>query len=198
MRIGVFVPAYRETVTVAHMYSRFRDQRWAIQRGHELLDFHMSSSTIAMSRNQAVKKAREWECDFLMMQDSDCGGIEQKSVLHRLMRTAQMNEAAVVGVPFIARSRDRVTCEPALANEVYEGEVGTGLVLFDMRKLKADLPWFVEELSEDGTERVCGEDIGMCRYLAAGGHRVMVDYTVDTVHIAEEGLVLRPSEAPKT
>lgn len=195
MRIGVFAPAYRETFSAYHMYSRFRDQRWATNGGHELLDFHASSCTIAMTRNWAVKKAREMECDWLMMQDSDCGALGQGSVLSRLVRVATNNDAAVVGVPFIARSRDKVTCEPAQPGEIYEAEVGTGLILFDMRRLNAELPWFVEELSADGTERVCGEDIGMCRFIAAGGHKVMVDYTIDTVHIAEEGLVLRPSEA---
>lgn len=198
MRIGVFCPSYREQVAVAHMYSRFRDQRWATKAGHELLDFHAASCTVAMTRNWAVKKARELECHWLMMQDSDCGAIGQGSVLKKLISTATNNDAAVIGVPFVARTRDKVTCEPAHAGKIYEGEVGTGLVLFDMRRLKAQLPWFVEQLSEDGTERVCGEDIGMCRYVASGGHKVMVDYTVDTVHIAEEGLALRPSEAPKS
>ena len=199
MRIGYYVPAYRETVTMAHVYTRLFDQTWASAKGYELAHFHSSSSNIAMQRNWAIKRARQEECNYLMMLDSDCGVEGHEPALKRMLYTMHNQDAALVGLPFIARTRDKVTAEPANPGRVYVGEVGTGCVLIDMGALEdVALPWFVDELTEDGTERKCGEDIHFCRKLEELGKTCIIDYTLPTIHIAEEGLYLNPGDAPET
>lgn len=193
MRVGIFTPAYREQCTVWHKYSQIRDVAWALNNDVELYHFHSASCSIVRQRNWAVKHARERDCDWLMMQDADCAGMDG-SILERLLSVAQNRRAAVVGVPFISRTREIVTCAPAKPGEIYEGEVGTGAVIMDLRRLEdVPLPWFAENLSDDGTEMLCGEDIHMCRLLKE--HGVWIDYTQATVHVAEEGLLLDPAKA---
>jgi hypothetical protein len=119
--------------------------------------------------------------------------------------------------------RDTVNCQPVRRGEIYEGVVGTGMMLIDVAKLRAHglpkcphcggtgasegpacsacslenratcehcpvcsgrgaQPWFVDVLNPDGTKRLLGEDANFCRRLVAEGLKVMVDFTISTVH----------------
>ena len=186
MKIGFYVPCYREQIDIHVSYEQVRAERWCNSHGHELIPWHGTSTNVARLRNEAIKQAREFDCDRLIMVDADCYSNTVTGLLGNLMLSMDDTGAAACGAVFACRKGDRVNCEPAIKRRVYEGEVGTGAMLFDMRQLeRLPLPWFVDELNEDGTERVCGEDIYCCRYLNECGFSTFVDYTIDTSHRAE-------------
>jgi hypothetical protein len=188
VRIGHFVPAYRQQVHVEVAMSMARDTSWAKAAGVEHCPFWVDASGIARARNLAVDTARRLDCDLLLMQDADCFGLPQVgSALGRLMRSMQSAGAAAVGAAFAVRNGASMNCEPARPGELYDGIVGTGLMLIDMRALAAlPRPWFVHRDDETGTRVAVGEDVNFCRLVRAAGHRVSVDYTFPTGHASTE------------
>jgi hypothetical protein len=185
VRIGHYLPAYRQSVHVQVALAMAREASWCASAGHVHVPFFTDINGIARARNVAVATAIKAGCDVLLMQDSDTFALPEHnySAIERLLATMLKHEAAIVGAPYPVRNGETMCCEPARPGEVYPGEVGTGLMLIDLRKL-ADLPrpWFRFVEADDGSTVTCGEDIYFCRLAKAAGHKVLVDYTIPVGH----------------
>ncbi len=185
MKIAHFLPAYRSTVHAEVALSMAREATWCASNDWTHVPFYVDCTGIARARNIAIRTAYEAGCDLLLTQDADCFALPKQtySAIGHLWRVMHKHEAAVVGAAFLVRNGERVNCEPALPGEVYDGEVGTGLMLVDLRRLH-DLPrpWFVQQDNADGSGVSVGEDIGFCRAVKSAGHRVLVDYSIATGH----------------
>jgi hypothetical protein len=188
VRIAHFWPAYKAQVGVEAAYGLMRDVHWAWRKGHTLEPFYRDGSCIARSRDWALAQAIEGKFDLLVMQDADCA--MQGSAVEQLSATMVEHDAAAVGAVFWLRDKERTNCDPAREGEVYEGEVGTGLMLVNVAKV-FDLPpkRFQNIRSEDGTLLDVGEDIFFCQLLKKHGLKVVVDFTRITDH---GGLVMKP------
>lgn len=183
MRIMHFIPAYRQTVRIQVAMCMMRSFAWAAPRGHEYTVRYMDSCSVEKARNSAVVMARRARCDLLLMQDADCWTPDKYAPLGMLWDAMQRTEATAAGAVFALRDGKRLNCEPVEQGRIYEGDVGAGLLLIDIRRLSdVDGPWFRRAFNADGTETVCGEDIYFTRRLRALGHRVVVDFTFPTCH----------------
>ena len=186
MRVAHFVPAYRATVHAEVALGMAREATWCASNGWEHVPFYTDCNGIARARNLAVREAMRHRCDLLLMQDADgfmIPSAETPSAIGHLWRTMHKADAAVVGAVFVVRNGQTVNCEPARPGETYDGEVGTGLMLIDLRRLDSlALPWFVQRDGADGCSVALGEDIGFCRAVSAIGQRVIVDYSIRTGH----------------
>ena len=186
MRIAHFIPAYRGVVHSEVAMGMAREATWCAANGWEHVPFSADCNGIARSRNIAVREAMRHRCDLMLMQDADgfviASATTQSAIAH-LWRSMHKRDAAIVGAVFVVRNGQTVNCEPAIPGEVYDGEVGTGLMLIDLRRLTdLPVPWFVQQDSADGCGVLLGEDIGFCRAVRAAGHRVIVDYSIRTGH----------------
>jgi hypothetical protein len=185
VRIGHYLPAYRQSVHVQVALAMAREASWCAGAGHVHVPFFTDINGIARARNIAVATAMKAGCDVLLMQDSDTFALPEHnySAIERLLATMIEHDAAVVGAPYPVRNGETMCCEPARPGEVYPGEVGTGLMLIDLRKL-ADLPrpWFRFVEADDGSTVTCGEDIYFCRLAKSAGYKVLVDYTIPVGH----------------
>jgi hypothetical protein len=187
VRIAHVVPAYGQRVHVQVAMAFAREAAWCESQGHMHVPFFTDMIGVDRARNVAVSTALRAKCDLLLMQDADTYALPEHnySALACLTVTMQQRDAAVVGAAVAHRSGDKMCCEPARPGEIYEGKVGTGLMLIDLRKL-ADMPrpWFVYAVADDGESVRIGEDLYFCQRVKAAGHRVLVDYTVATGHVA--------------
>jgi hypothetical protein len=126
------------------------------------------------------------------MQDADCITAPNRSAMNDLFDAIIKQGAQVAGAVFLCRGGDKINAEPARPGEVYEGDVGTGLMLINCKTAASTpQPWFVHEFSDDGTKTVCGEDIYFCRHMRKHGARVVVDYTMETGHVTEYTLPIK-------
>jgi hypothetical protein len=191
VRIGVFTPCYRGTVRIEQSYSLVRDVAWGMRVGHDVMPFHMAGCSIERARNYAVAHALERECDLLLMQDADVYVAGGESGLERLVGRWEETRAAVVAAAVPSRRGDFLNCDPQNEIGVFEGDVGTGLMLVDVRQV-GEGPWFRYHYSEDGSLVVCGEDIAFCRLMRKRGRRVIVDSTIPTGHVDEAHLLHNP------
>lgn len=192
MRIGHVIPAYGQRVHVQVAMALAREAAWCEANGHTHVPFFVDMIGVDRARNVAVSTALRVQCDLLLMQDADTYALPEHnySAIAALMR----HGAAVVGCAVASRNRDRMNCEPARPGETYEGIVGTGLMLLDLRELAAvPRPWFRYQVAEDGESVAMGEDLYFCHRVREAGHRVVVDYSVPTGHVAS---VVVPSLAP--
>ncbi len=184
MKVAHLLPAYRGTVHVEVAIGLARDAVICTERGWKHVPFAIDAHGIERVRNQAVTLAYRNGCDLLLMQDADTFAVlPAYGAIESLWQTMQKHDAAAVGAAVVVRNGERMNVEPARPGESYEGEVGTGLMLIDLRKL-AELPrpWFSTENHDDGERVKCSEDIWFCRLLKKHGHRVIVDYTFPTGH----------------
>lgn len=185
MKILHFMPAYRGMVQMEAAYSMMRDMFWAMRNAHEFVPVYRNSMWVQRTRNWALKGAIENGYDLLLMQDADVFA-DGCTALQRLHSTMHEWSGAVVGASYMHRGGQKMNANPARPGEVYEGEVGTGLMLIDVKALaKVPGPWFELTLNEAGTDVACGEDIHFCRHVKAHGLRVLVDATIPTGHIGE-------------
>lgn len=184
MKVGHLLPAYRGEVHVETAIGLARDAVICTERGWKHVPFAIDAHGIDRVRNQAVRIAYENGCDLLMMQDADTFAVlPAYGSLESLWQTMEKHDAAAVGAAVVVRNGSRMNVEPALPGESYEGEVGTGLMLIDLRKLR-DLPrpWFRMLNKPDGETVHQSEDIFFCRHLKSYGHKAIVDYTFPTGH----------------
>ena len=71
VRVGHYLPAYRQTVHVEVALAMAREASWCASAGHIHVPFFTDMHGIARSRNVAVRTAVGAGCDVLLMQDSD-------------------------------------------------------------------------------------------------------------------------------
>jgi hypothetical protein len=184
MKVAHLLPAYRGTVHAEVAIGMSRDAIVCAERGWKHVPFCVDAHGIDRVRNMGVRIAYDNGADLLLMQDADTFTIAPAfGSLEPLLATMEKHDAAAVGAAVVVRNGNTMNVEPARPGESYEGEVGTGLMLIDLRKL-AELPrpWFRTTLHDDGERVRCSEDIGFCRLLKTHGHKVIADYTVQTGH----------------
>jgi hypothetical protein len=171
-----------------------REATWCVEAGHAHVPFFTDINGIARARNVAVSTAIKAGCDLLLMQDADTFALpaHNYSALERLSKTLAEHGAAVVAAPVPVRNGKIMNCEP-VRDGVYDGEIGTALMLIDLRLL-ADMPrpWFQFQETSDGERVTCGEDVYFCRRTKAAGYRVLIDSTIPTGHAYD---VVMPSVA---
>lgn len=187
MKLLHAIPAYRQSVKVQLLpdaLATFAEcDRVGDQYGFHFVDI----PHVARARNLIVRAALAGGVDLLLMQDADVYGTMEAPVYRYLRETLIETGAAAVGAAVAMRNVDRrLNCRPAHVNDVYPGEVGTGIMLIDIRQLRdLPLPWFEYELTPDGTGCATGEDISFCRLLLSRGYKVIVDSRAPTTHVAD-------------
>jgi hypothetical protein len=169
-------------------------------QGFELVPSWRTSCFIDRIRNGAVRQAMDQGCDLLFMLDSDVFAPYGASpILRSLLSTMSQTGAAVVGGVYMHRAGEKMLVHPAKVNEIYECDfVATGMMLIDLAAIaKLEWPLFKVELTEDGTDVACGEDIYFCRKAKAAGLKVVADYTIANGHGTEDAIYTLPVEIQK-
>lgn len=196
------VPAYRGRLHALVAQGMARDAHWCARSGWSYTSAYINLGQLDVARNNMVRAARDAGCDLLLMQDEDVFGADDVGVLERLVGTMQRTQAAVVGAVCRARDGKHVNCCVGASRQTglppdgavtFEGRVGTGAMLVNLRDLAAKpMPWFRFINSPDGLALAVGEDFGFCDDVRAAGHRVIVDAGIRTVHAEELSLVFEP------
>lgn len=183
MIVALAVPAYKQQIHVQTACAWSQDLVTAMQLGWRPVQLWTDCNSIEVARNIIVERATKADARLLLMCDADTMPVPPEGGLRSMWQAMQDTGAAVVGAAVPVRNGDSMNCEPARPGEVYEGEVGTAYMLVDLWKLR-DMarPWFRVELSEDGTSKAVGSDIGFCRAVKAAGHRVVVNYAMQMAH----------------
>lgn len=181
------IPAYRQTIHARTAMALAQDAMTCLINGWRPAPLYVDNSGIPRARNVIVTMAEQAGADLLLMCDSDTFPMLPEGGLGSMYGAMRQHDAAVVGAAVVTRNGSRVNCEPARPGESYEGEVGTGYMLIDMRRL-ADLPrpWFVHRDTPDGLRVACGEDIYFCRHAKAHGHKVIVNYALPMGHADQQ------------
>ncbi len=184
MKVAHLLPAYRGTVHAEVAIGMSRDAIVCAERGWKHIPFLIDAHGVERVRNMGVRVAYENEADLLLMQDADTFSIRPAfGSLESLYTSMEKHGATAVGAAVVVRNGERMNAEPARPGESYEGEVGTGIMLIDLRRLRAmPRPWFRTLVRADGETVQESEDIHFCRLLKAHGHKVIVDYTFPTGH----------------
>lgn len=194
MKIGFWVPTYRETLPMRLVRQKDIDTAAVRDAGHEYRWWWSSSSDIARMRNEALERARELELDYLMMQDDDIYCPEDASPMLRLLETAQSTGATITGaICGLRRIRlDQVApnCRPFVGDgTAYEAErIGTGMVLIDVAQVNRMAeqytgPWFGRTYHDGRQTRAnYGEDFFFCEIVRGLGGKVVIDGCIQTVH----------------
>lgn len=190
MIIALAVPAYGQRIHIGTALALAQDNATALSLGWKPMMLWTDCNSIEVARNLIAKQAIGAGARLLLMTDSDTAAVG--GGLAHLWQTMQDTGAAVVGAAVPIRHGDGMNCEPARPGEIYEGVVGTGCVLLDLAKLRdVPRPWFRVELSEDGTEKAVGSDIGFCRLVQQHGHKVIVDFALQTMHAEVSAVATR-------
>ena len=184
MRIGLGIPAYRQTVNVQVAYNWAQDAMTALELGWKPVMIWVDNSGIARARNAMVDTAETNECRLLLMCDSDSYPDLKEGGLGHMWHVMKHHDAAVVLAAFVTRNGERLNVEPVKPGETYEGEGGTAYMLIDLWKLRElPKPWFVHADSPDGLKVQCGEDVYFCRHAKEHGHKVIVNFALPTCHL---------------
>jgi hypothetical protein len=183
MIIALAVPAYQQRIHVVTAAAWSQDLVTAMQLGWRPLQLWTDINSIECARNTIVKQAIDAGARLLLTCDADTMPISPEGGLRSMWQAMQDTGAAVVGAAVPVRNGETMNCEPARPGEIYDGVVGTAYMLIDLHKLR-DLPrpWFRVELSDDGTTKAVGSDIGFCRLAEKHGHRVVVNYALQMAH----------------
>lgn len=181
MIIALACPAYRQSIHIGAALALAQDNAFSMQQGWRPLLLWTDCNSIEVARNIIVKQAIDAGARLLLMMDADTFPVDDG--LASMWQAMQETGAAVVGAAVPVRNGSGMNCEPARPGEIYEGVVGTGYILIDLVKLcELPKPWFRVELSEDGTSKAVGSDIGFCRSASDAGHVVAVNYRLQMVH----------------
>lgn len=198
MKIGLFCPAYHGQIHIETSYAWMAEDDACERRGWQLFPYYRDSTFLTVSRNYALRVARENKLERLVMWDADISvpSLARGQVLHHLEAALHRFDAAVAGLAVVLRNMQRVNCEPAQPGEVYEVEkLGTGIVLIDVARVVAavDPPWFGVRTTTDGSGVDEGEDCYFVRRCREAGLRVVCDYTLPTMHLAAIPLSTEPA-----
>lgn len=185
MRVGIFTPAYREQVHVGHAYMLARLCVSLATAGMRPDPFYRASACLDASRNWAVNEARRRGCHVLLMVDADVFTTDASFLADML---DEIKDGAAVAGAVVSTRGGR-------ENATTDGEVGTGMMLIDLRKLESlPHPWFRTELDARG-ETAAGEDVAFCRRVMAHGRRVAIVRSFPTTHVGEQHFKFSPAAA---
>lgn len=194
MIIALAVPAYRQQINVRVAQNWAQDSIAALQLGWRPLMLWTDINSIECARNTIAKQAEEAGARLLLMCDADTTPVAPEGGLKQMWDVMAATGAAVVGAAVPVRNGSTMNCEPANPGEVYEGVCGTGYMLIDLFKLRGlPKPWFSVVLSNDGTEKAIGSDIGFCRRVQEHGQRVVVNYQIGMAHAETVATATRPN-----
>lgn len=192
MKIGHFIPTYRPCCDGLVMQIP-REEYYL--HGRLNIDYQPwceRTSDIATLRNRAVDEAINRGLDYLCMQDSDIFSKSKVGAITLLLETMMQKEATMVAaICGLRRDPPEPNVRPVQPGEVYEGtRAGTGLVLFDVAKLKElrekEGRLFDREYNEHGTSMETGEDIWLCKLILKHGGSIIIDGRVPTTHGMED------------
>ncbi len=206
MRIGHFIPAYRQAIHPSVADQREDDAVWALSNGHSWQRMWLDVFSCDLARNMAIETALRTECDYLMMQDADVWAHDPGNptmaapALPLLMETAEATGAGAVAAICALRRRDsRVNVEPFRPGEVYLAEkVGTGMILIDIRQIRKISeaykgPWFARTYKDSRqTELDVGGDVFFALALRQHLVQVAVDGRIATHHADLRPLSYQP------
>jgi len=185
VKVGIFTPAYREQVHICQSYMVARLCLSLVQAGYRPDPFYRASACLDASRNWAVNEARSRGCHLLLMVDADV--FTSEPTFFADMLDEIKSGAAVVGAA--------VSTRRGIENVTTDGDVGTGLMLVDLRKLEGmEHPWFKTILDASGDVAV-GEDVSFCQRVRAHGRTVAVTRSFPTTHVGEAHYQFSPSAA---
>lgn len=193
MNIALVIPAYRQSCHIETARVWAQDALTAVSLGWRPFMFWTDCNSIEVARNTIVREAERAECRLLLMCDADTAPVPLEGGLRSMWNVMVETGAAVTGAAVPIRNGSSMNCEPAKPGEAYPGEVGTGYMLIDMLKLRnVPKPWFRCVLSEDGTSKALGSDIGFCRLVREHGHIVTVNYRLAMAHVEQAAVATRP------
>lgn len=193
MNIALVVPAYQQRCHIETARVWAQDAITALSLGWRPYMFWTDCNSIEVARNRIVREAERADCRLLLMCDSDTAPTPLEGGLRSMWDVMCETGAAVVGAAVPVRNGSTMNCEPANPGETYPGVVGTGYVLIDLFKLRnVPRPWFRCVLSEDGTSKAVGSDIGFCRLVQEHGHTVIVNYKLGMAHVEQSAVATRP------
>lgn len=183
MIIALGIPCYKQSVHVGTAQTWVRDTIWAMQQGWRPLMLWADTNSIECTRNLLVKQAEDAGSRLLLMADSDTFPVPPTVGLESMWKAMTETGAAVVSAAVAVRGGQTMNCEPSIPGQIYEGIAGTAYQLIDLVKLRAlPKPWFSVVLSDDGTEKSVGSDIGFLRRVQAAGHKTVVNYSIAMAH----------------
>lgn len=202
MKVGYFVPAYRQN---EHAYLRMQavvEERASVKAGYEVSPWWIDCGDIAQARRIALHHSVEHGHDYLLMQDSDIYVPDGRSAIVPMLETAQKHNAAAVaaicGLRRIRAESVQPNVLPFKPGEVYEAEkAGTGLMLIDVGWVRERYdeytgPWFERTWKDERHLQLdTGEDIFFCKIVRAMGGSLWVDGRVHTVHAYTDTMHLR-------
>jgi hypothetical protein len=210
LKIGVFVPAYRQVEHPGVGRQLALEERYAAEFGYELVQAWDDVNGIDMSRNRALELARENSLDYLYMQDND--NFSEWAVIPSLLETmlregagaergpdARQPCAAVAAIYPLRRQGQVASVYPCRPGEIYEAErVATGMLLISIAAINAiaatyDGPWFRRSYTDRRETTVHeGGDVFFSRLLMEHDFRVWVDGTLKTHHATTHHLTFDP------
>lgn len=185
MIIALGIPSYKQLVHVCVAQNWAQDTIFAMQQGWRPLLLWTDTNSIECSRNLLVKQAEDAGARLLLMADSDTFPAPPSGGLRQMWDAMCETGAAVVGAVVAIRNGDGVNVQPALPGQIYECEaIGTAYQLIDLAKLRhLPKPWFQVQISEDGTSKAVGSDIGFARAVRSAGHKVVAHYQLQMAHV---------------
>lgn len=192
MRVAHFTPSYKPICDgQTAQLLREHDSLNRRVEGYEYMWWSLELSDIARVRNLALQQAIDWECDFLVMQDSDVYSKASIGAIPLLLETAASSDATIVAaIVGLRREPHTANVEPCNPGQVYKAEkCGTGLVCIDVNQVKAwnyDGPWFKFIYNQRGTECEVGEDIFFSQLVTEMGGSIWVDGRVPTTHVCKD------------
>lgn len=202
MKIGIYVPSIDSRVYSQFAMQQIPNEVAALGRdGHQYMGLHASTCDLVQMRNEALELARQYELDYLCMQDADIYG-PTGAPLAKLVELAHEKGAAMTAAVCGLRRPeiDRVQCnvKPFHPGETYEAEeVGTGMVCISIAEIERiakefDGPWFTRTYKDSRhSDPAVGLDIYFSRLLRAHGGTIWVDGNLETVHVCNDHEKLR-------
>lgn len=193
MIIALGIPCYKQHIHIGTAQNWTQDTIYAMQQGWRPLMLWADTNSIECSRNLLVKQAEEAGARLLLMCDADTFPAPPIGGLESMWKAMCETGATVIGAAVAVRNGDRMNCQPSNPGQIYEGEVGTAYMLIDLVKLRAmPKPWFSVVLSNDGTEKAVGSDVGFCRRAKEHGVSVVVNYQIPMAHSESVATATRP------
>jgi len=182
--VALGIPCYKQTIHIGTAQTWVQDTIWAMQQGWRPLMLWADTNSIECSRNLLVKQAEGAGARLLLMTDSDTFPAPPSGGLESMWKAMCDHGAAVVSAAVAVRGGSTMNCEPSLPGQIYEGIAGTAYQLIDLVKIRAlPKPWFSVVLSDDGTEKSVGSDVGFLRAVRAAGHKTIVHYAIPMAHV---------------
>ncbi len=192
MKIGHYIPAYNQQVTVNIVAQVASDVSSVADAGHAYHFWSQHNCDLIYMRNWALHRSlTELRLDYLFMQDSDVYSPMVGGPVMQLVRTAEDTGATLTGAIVSMRTRPpKANVWPCHPGEIFEADkIGTGMVLLKLNKIREwyddyEGPCFQRVYQSDKCfEPKVGSDIYFSYVVRQHGGLIVCDGTIPTVHI---------------